>query len=205
VIYPKHIPQIIKPFGKHLCFDIPNENNQIYLTFDDGPHPEITLWTLDLLEKFEAKATFFLIGENAIRYPEILVRIKNEGHAIGNHTMKHISGWKTSNRDYLDQVHDCNSLIKSDLFRPPYGQITHSQSVELKDDYKIIMWSDLSADFDPKVSVDECFHHATHKVKTGSIIVFHDSEKAWPRLEKALPRCLEYYKGQSFNMSPIGF
>ena len=203
MIYPKHIPDFIKPMTKHLYFDISNDHGEIYLTFDDGPHPEITPWVLDQLKIFDAKATFFLVGENALKYPSIVEKILNEGHAVANHTMHHKGGWKVKNTVYYNQVDDCDKLINSRLFRPPYGQITNAQAVHLKDRYKIVMWSDLSADFDDKVSVQDCIKYATRKVKSGSIIVFHDSETAWPRLEKALPRCLEYYQVQGFKMCSI--
>lgn len=203
MIYPKHTPEIIKPLARHLCFDIPNNTNAIYLTFDDGPHPEITPWVLEQLKKFEAKATFFLIGENVLKHPSLVNQIIQDGHAIGNHTMNHISGWKTSNGNYYQQVTDCNRVVKSSLFRPPFGQITHSQSIHLKNTFKLVIWSDLSADFDTKKTSDDCVKYATQKVKSGSIVVFHDSEKAWPRLENALPECLAYYREKGFRMSSI--
>lgn len=203
LIYPKHIPDFIKPLSRHLCFDIPNDHREIYITFDDGPHPDITPWVLDQLKNFTAKATFFLIGENAERHPSLVNRILAEGHAIGNHTMNHVSGWKTKDAQYFRQIDECNKILGSKLFRPPYGQITHGQSIFLNQKFKIVMWSDLSADFDSKKTEEDCYKYATHKVKSGSVIVFHDSIKAWPRLDKALPRALSYYQEKGFKMSPI--
>ncbi len=203
MIYPKHTPAIIKPLAKHLCFNIPNDKNEIYLTFDDGPHPEITPWALDQLKNFSAKATFFLIGEKIERHASLVNRILAEGHAIGNHTMNHVSGWKTKDAIYFKQINECNKILKSKLFRPPYGQITYGQSVFLNQKFKIVMWSDLSADFDSEKTEHDCFKYATNKVKSGSVIVFHDSIKAWPRLKKALPRALSYYEEKGFKMSPI--
>ncbi len=203
MIYLKHTIDIIKPLGKNLTFDIPNDFNEIYLTFDDGPHPRITPWVLDQLKVYDAKATFFLIGKNAEQYPEIIARMIDEGHSIGNHSFHHLSGWKSKNPEYFEDIEACASHVNSMLFRPPYGRITRSQSTHLKNQYRIVMWSDLSADFEKGVSIEHCFHYATNRVKSGSIIVFHDSEKAWPRLEKALPKCLKYYRNEGFRLAPV--
>lgn len=184
-------------------FDLPNEQDTIYLTFDDGPHPEITPWVLDQLKSFEASATFFLIGENVQKHPELLDRIVKEGHAIGNHSYSHPSGWKTSDTTYFEDVKRGHELTQSNLFRPPYGRITRSQAQHLREMYTIIMWSDLSADFDTSYDSATCVEFATRKVKPGSIIVFHDSEKAWPRLKDALPKCLEFYRSQGFQMHQL--
>lgn len=202
-MYSKHFPEIIKPLGRDLVFNIKNPEKAIYITFDDGPHPEITPWVMEQLARFDAKATFFLVGENAETYPSIAIDLINAGHAVGNHSYHHLSGWKTENALYFENIDRCRQIVESNLFRPPYGQITRSQAKFLKQDYKIIMWSDLSADFDPKYSPEDCFKFATRKVELGSIIVFHDSEKAWPRLEKAFPMCLEYYAKQGFKMLAI--
>lgn len=202
-MYSKHFPSIIKPLGRDLIFNIKNQDNAIYITFDDGPHPEITPWVCEQLGRFNAKATFFLVGENAETYPSIALELLNAGHAIGNHSYHHLSGWKTENERYFDDIVHCNQIVESALFRPPYGQITRSQAKYLSHDYKIIMWSDLSADFDQKYAPEECFKFATRKVQAGSIIVFHDSEKAWPRLKKAFPKCLEHYANLGFEMKAI--
>jgi peptidoglycan-N-acetylglucosamine deacetylase len=202
-MYFKHLPALLKPLGKDLTFNLPNDQNEIYLTFDDGPHPTITPWVLEELAKVEAKATFFLIGKNAEEHPDVVARIIEEGHSIGNHTYEHKSGWKTDDSDYLADVERCSKLVHSKLFRPPYGQISRSQAKTLKDQYRLIQWSDLSADFDPQYSADECFHFVSKKIESGSIVVFHDSPKAWPRLEALLPKCLEFYAHKGFKMKPI--
>ena len=202
-MYLKHVPNILKPLAKDLVFDLPNTTNSIFLTFDDGPHPEITPWVMDQLEAFDARGTFFLIGNNVERYPALLGSILERGHAIGNHSYSHISGWKTDDHLYLENVDECRTYVDSHLFRPPYGEISRSQSSRLTHDYRIIMWSLLSADFDANYSADQCVDFATRRVRSGSIIVFHDSEKAWPRLEKCLPRCLTYYAEKGFRMDPI--
>ncbi|GAB5539211.1 MAG: polysaccharide deacetylase family protein [Salibacteraceae bacterium] len=203
MIYPKHTPEIIKPFAKNLVFDLPNDEHRIYLTFDDGPHPEITPWVLDQLQQYQAQATFFLIGENAGARPNTVKEIMANGNTIGNHSYRHLNGWTTNNDVYFKDIEQCAEIVPSNLLRPPYGRITQAQSERLKSDYRIIMWTDLSADFDQKVSVEQCVAHATKKIKSGSIVVFHDSEMAWPTLKKALPRCLSYYREQGFTMSPI--
>ena len=202
--YLKHIPEIIKPFDKQLKFNISNANNEIYLTFDDGPHPTITPWVLDQLEAYSAHGTFFLVGENAQKYPELVLEIEQRGHRIGNHGQNHLDGWKTPIASYVQNVEECSQHVSSSLFRPPYGRITLSEAKKLQSDYKLIMWSDLSADFDASVSWERVVHHATHKVESGSIIVFHDSDKAWLRLKEALVPCLEFYQEKGFNMNSIG-
>lgn len=202
-MYSKHFPEIIKPLGKDLIFDIKNNRNALFLTFDDGPHPVITPLVLDQLDRFNAKATFFLVGENAEKHPEIIKRMLDNGHSIGNHTQSHLSGWKTPNEVYYDNIAQCQVKVKSELFRPPYGQITRGQAKHLKTNYDIIMWSDLSADFDKKYSAADCVKFATSKITAGAVIVFHDSEKAWPRLELALPESLAYYAENGFTMEAI--
>ena len=202
-MYSKHFPDIIKPLGKDLIFNLKNDENTIYLTFDDGPHPEITPWVMDQLKVYDAKGTFFLVGENAQANPKIVESLVSNGHGIGNHTQHHINGWKTKNPDYFDDTAECAVNVKSSLFRPPYGKITRSQAKHLSEHYKVVMWSDLSADFDSKYSVEQCLSYATKKVTSGSIIVFHDSEKAWTRLENLLPLCLKYYSSKGFKMKVI--
>ena len=202
-MYLKHTPDIIKPLAKDLTFEIPNDRNAIYLTFDDGPHPEITPWVLDQLAAREAKATFFLIGKHAEEFPELVQRIIEPGHTIGHHGYSHLSGWKTKEQAYLKDVHRGATWVDSALFRPPYGQITLSQAKALKKTYRIIMWSDLSADFDENFTPAQCLDFSTRKVQSGSIIVFHDSEKAWPRLQHFLPKALDFYLEKGFRLEAI--
>ncbi|MDC1220090.1 polysaccharide deacetylase family protein [bacterium] len=202
-MYLKHIPSVVKPFAKDLIFDLPNDQNAIYLTFDDGPHPEITEEVLDLLDEHKARATFFLIGENVRKFPQVVERIKASGHAIGLHGNQHLSGWKTKDEAYFADIASSAEVIHSNLMRPPYGEITLSQAKALKKEYKLIMWSDLSADFDASYSSEQCFAFATKKVKAGSIIVFHDNEKAKPRIIEALRLSLAFYRDKGFCMEPI--
>ena len=175
----------------------------IYLSFDDGPHPHATTFVLDELKKYAAAGTFFCIGENVNRYPEIYRRILDEGHATGNHTQHHLNGWKTGDDEYLRDIAEAREWIHSDLFRPPYGRLRSSQAKKLPgvlgDKAKIVMWDVLSADFDQSVSGEKCLRNVINNAKPGSIIVFHDSEKAWSRLSFVLPRVLEYFSGKEYR------
>lgn len=191
-------PKIIKALYSQLTWEIPNTENKIYLTFDDGPTPEITDWTLDILKQFNIKATFFCLGQNVEKYPKIYQRILDEGHATGNHSFSHPSGWKTNDADYFDDIERSQKLINSKLFRPPYGRITKSQAKHLKEQYSIIMWSVLSGDFDVKISPEKCLENVIKHTKSGSIIVFHDSEKAAPNLKYALPKAIENLMERGF-------
>jgi peptidoglycan/xylan/chitin deacetylase (PgdA/CDA1 family) len=203
-------PQIIKRLFSNQVWDIPNTENKIYLTFDDGPTPEVTEWVLSILKRNNLKATFFCIGNNIEKHPEIFNTIITEGHTIGNHTFNHKKGWKTKTADYIENVELCKSAIcelqsvNCNLFRPPYGKIKPSQSKNLRKlGYKIIMWDVLSADFDPSVSKEKCLENATLKVTSGSSIVFHDSVKAFPNLEYALPRAIQILKEKGFVFDVI--
>ncbi|MFM7018906.1 polysaccharide deacetylase family protein [Flavobacterium sp.] len=196
---------IIKKLFSNYIWDIPNNENKIYLTFDDGPTPEITNWTLNQLEHYQAKATFFCIGDNLRKYPEIYQKIIKKGHAVGNHTFNHLKGWKTKTADYIENAKlfesELNkiSITKCNLFRPPYGKIKPSQSKILRNEgYKIIMWDVLSADYDQSISPEECLENVIQNCKSGSIIVFHDSIKGFKNLEYVLPRTLEFIKEKGF-------
>ena len=196
---------IIKKLFSNYVWDIPNNENKVYLTFDDGPTPEITQWTLNQLKEYNAKATFFCIGDNVRKYPEIFQKVINEGHSIGNHTFNHLNGWKTSTSDYIENVklyeteHCKLNTEHCKLFRPPYGKIKPSQSKILrKFGYKIIMWDIISYDFDNTISKEKCLENVLKNIKSGSIIVFHDSKKAFMNLEYVLPRTLEFLKEKGF-------
>lgn len=208
----------IKRIFSNYIWDLPNVENKIYLTFDDGPTPEVTTWVLEQLKKHHAKATFFCIGKNIKNNTAIFSKIIDEGHAIGNHTYNHLKGWKTSKENYINNVALCNTEIlnvspllnseihnlKSPLFRPPYGKIKKSQSKKLLEmGYKIIMWDVLSADFDQTITPEQCLENVLQKVQSGSIIVFHDSAKAFKNLEYALPRSLEILKQRGFIFEAI--
>ncbi|MDI1306818.1 MAG: polysaccharide deacetylase family protein [bacterium] len=197
---------IIKKLFSNYIWDLPNTRNKVYLTFDDGPIPEITEWVLEELKKHKAKATFFCIGDNIEKHPEIFKKVINEGHAIGNHTFNHLNGWKTTTESYIENFIRCEKIIqkfvtnlKSKVFRPPYGKIKTTQAKEIRRlGYKIIMWDVLSADFDQKLSKEECLENVLSNIELGSIIVFHDSIKSFKNLEYVLPRTLAYLEKNDF-------
>jgi len=175
-------------------------SKQLYLTFDDGPVPDITPWVLDILADFKAAATFFCVGENVSRYPEIYRRIRNEGHTVGNHTYNHISGWTHDPQTYLENVSSCAEVVESDLFRPPYGRLGRKQARELiGNNFRIVMWDVLSGDFDRDLEPDQCYQNVIGNARPGSIIVFHDSIKAERNLKETLPRVLDFYAQQDFQ------
>ncbi len=178
----------------------------MYLTFDDGPHPTITTFVLQQLQQYNAKATFFCIGKNVVEQPIIYQQILNEGHTVGNHTQNHLNGWKINDASYLNNIELAAQHIQSNLFRPPYGRMKKSQAKQLmlaNANIKIIMWDVLSGDFDIHLSPQKCFQNVTKYATSGSIVVFHDSEKAFERLQYALPKTLEYFSKLGFTFKSI--
>lgn len=185
-----------------LIWEIESED-AVYLTFDDGPTPGITEWILSTLDKYDAKATFFLLGRNVEMYPELYRRIIDGGHAVGNHTYSHQKGWKMSLERYIEDVDFANGYISTNLFRPPYAQITPSQSRVLGRRFKMVMWDVLSRDYSNQVTPRGCLNNVTKYLRAGSVVVFHDSEKAFPNMSYALPRVLEYAKSLDLKCSAI--
>ena len=173
--------------------------NKIYLTFDDGPIPSTTTWVLSLLKQHHIKATFFCVGENVQKHPEVYRQIVDEKHAVGNHTFNHLKGWNTHSKKYIQNVEKCENYVSTNLFRPPYGKVKKSQFKILNSKFSIIMWDVLSGDFDKKTSPEKCLKNVTDTVRNGSIIVFHDSIKAQKNLEYALPRFIEYAKEKGYE------
>ncbi|MEN8124921.1 MAG: polysaccharide deacetylase family protein [Bacteroidota bacterium] len=199
--YLTKTPKLIKELFPNYIWDLNNGENVLYLTFDDGPHPKITPWVLNMLAEFNAKASFFCIGENIIKYREIQEEIKYRNHVIGNHTFNHLNGWKTKTNVYLENVKKTDLVIKNTkgLFRPPHGKIKTKQAKYLlKNDYRIIMWDILSGDFDRNLSKEQCLQNVIQNTQKGSIIVFHDSEKAFDKLQYVLPKALEYFTKKGF-------
>ena len=193
-------------FPKNLTWEIPTNEKIIYLTFDDGPHPVATPFVLDELKKYNAKATFFCIGKNVEAYPDIYKRILTEGHRVGNHTHNHLNGRKTDNKLWLNNVKEAAKWIDSDLLRPPYGKIRPFQVQLLqnaKPPFKIVMWTVLSADFDRSITPEKCFSFVKRKTKPGSIIVFHDSGKAFPNMKYALAESLKLFSGEGYRFGAI--
>ncbi len=202
--------RLIKRIFSNYVWDIPTVEKKVYLTFDDGPTPEITAWVLNQLKAFDAKATFFCIGDNIRKYPDIFNSILLNGHTIGNHTFNHYNGWKTKTFNYIENVQLCKEAIQQlttdnrQLFRPPYGKIKNAQAKALiASGYKIIMWDILSADFDTTITPEKCLENVLKNVAPGSIIVFHDSAKAFKNLEYTLPRTLQFLKDNQYQCVEI--
>lgn len=217
---PIKTPLVAKKLFPNYIWDISTTEKVIYLTFDDGPTPEITHWTLAILKQYNAKATFFCIGNNIEKHPDIFQSILNDGHGIGNHTQNHIKGWKTKAKEYLNNIAEAQTVINSqiqichnersrsaksvNLFRPPYGQITPKQGKKLIGlGYKIIMWDVLSFDWENTVEKENCLENVLTKTTDGSIIVFHDSVKASKNMQYALPKVLEHFSEQGYGFKAL--
>lgn len=200
--YRVKIPWILKKImPAKLIWNMPANEPCIYLTFDDGPHPTATPFVLQQLDEYDAKATFFCIGKNVTEHPEIYRDIISKGHTIGNHTQNHLNGWKTGKEAYLQNVAEASEHINSKLFRPPYGRITRAQTREL--DYDIYMWDVLSADFDTTISPQQCLDNVLNNICPGSIVVFHDSTKAWDRMSYALPHVLKHCRDNDWQLKAL--
>ncbi len=199
---------LVRRLFSGFVWEVPTRDKVVYLTFDDGPTPDITQWVLKQLALYEARATFFVIGNNVARHPEIFNRVTAAGHSIGNHTYNHLNGWKTSFDKYIDDTERAKKAItsfysdfdKKKLFRPPYGKISRKQAAALREDgYQLIMWDVLSADFDTGITPQQCLENVLKNVRSGSIVIFHDSVKAFPNLEYTLPRVLEFLKKEGYR------
>lgn len=177
----------------------------VYLTFDDGPIPEVTPWVLNLLKKEDIRATFFCVGENVMRYPEVYRQILADGHSVGNHTYNHWQGLKKSNQEYLANVEKAGEFIDSDLFRPPHGLLKMSQYKQLKEKYQIIMWDLVSCDYDSRILPEQVFRNVRSYVRPGSVITFHDSIKAMNNLMKTLPLSIDWLKNEGYRFELIPY
>lgn len=205
--------RFVKWIFRKYIWDIKNSENKIYLTFDDGPIPEVTEWVLETLKQHEVKATFFCIGDNIEKHPAIFQKVIESGHSIGNHTFNHLKGWNSRKEEYIKNTLLCEEAInektknlnlKTKIFRPPYGKIKPSQSKVLrKMGYKIIMWDVLSVDYDKEISPEQCLENIIKNTVPGSIIACHDSLKAFKNLEYALPKAIEYLKNKGFVFETI--
>ena len=198
---PTRTPQLLKWLYPSLTWDKLVADNLVYLTFDDGPHPEITKYVMDELDKFGFKATFFCIGDNVRKYPETYREILERGHKTGNHTFNHLRGFQTDNKTYFKNTEKCAELVDSNLFRPPHGHLKSSQVSHLKKQYEIIMWSLLAEDWNPKLDVTMKLGQLTKLTQKGDIIVFHDSAKAQKNLEFLLPKYLQFLSENNFTSS----
>lgn len=175
----------------------------VYLTFDDGPIPEVTPWVLDLLDKYGIKATFFLVGDNVRRSPELFEEIKRRGHSYGNHTMHHLQGMKVTSLRYMRDITEADALIDSTLFRPPHGILRWAQAAAIKNHYNIVMYDLVTRDYSKKLTPERVLENVKRYVRNGSIIVFHDSLKARKNLTFALPHAIEWLKSQGYEFLPI--
>ncbi len=200
-------PQFIRNSFPGFVWDISIKDTElekeIYLTFDDGPVDEVTPFVLDQLKKYDAKATFFCVGENIDNHPKIFKQLIKAGHSIGSHSYNHLSGWFTDNAQYYSNVVKAAELSDSKLFRPPYGRIKPSQAKKIQEDYKIIMWDVLSGDFDPNITVEKCFDNVISNANSGSIVVFHDSIKSYAVLKQVLPMVLDFYHEEGYTFKSI--
>ncbi|MEM7375224.1 MAG: polysaccharide deacetylase family protein [Bacteroidota bacterium] len=208
-MYLKKIPGILQRYYPEYLWKKEGNENILYLTFDDGPTPSITPWVLDQLAEYKAKATFFLIGKNVKDHPEILHRILDEGHAVGNHTQHHMNGWKTPLKTYLKDALLAQQTIaeysgfQTTLFRPPYGKINTSQARRISQSHQIVMMDVISGDFDTQRNGEECCKTVVKNAKPGSIVLLHDSEKAWSRLESCLPHILESFQAKGYRFEAL--
>ena len=202
-MYLVKTPRLIQNLLPTFTWRIPTEEKVLYLTFDDGPIPEVTPWVLDTLRQFNAKATFFCVGDNVKKNPSVFQQVLAEGHAVGNHTFNHLNGWDSENISFFHNVRHCAKLVKSSLFRPPYGRLTPKQTQFLTRHYQIVMWDVLSGDFDQTISKEDCLSNVMVSTKRGSIIVFHDSQKAAERMMYTLPRFLEHFAAKGYRFESL--
>jgi peptidoglycan-N-acetylglucosamine deacetylase len=206
-MYLHKTPRLLQWLYSGLVWHGSRHDPVVFLTFDDGPVPEYTEFILNTLKEYKAAGTFFCVGDNIRKYPAIFQKILDEGHRVGNHTMHHMNGWKTETSDYMRDVHECQKELmrfgqESKLFRPPYGRMKRSQMKKLRD-YRIIMWDVLSGDFDIQLSPSACLENTYKCIKNGSILVFHDNEKARDRLFYVLPRLLKRLQTNGYSFGHL--
>ena len=195
--------KIIRRIFASFTWNFPNEKNGIFLTFDDGPTPDVTPWVLDILDKYNAKATFFCIGRNVERHPDIYKEILRRGHAVGNHSYSHVKNWTIKKEDYVSDIYLAEDLIDSNLYRPPYAIMGPDKAKMVEGRYNIIMWSVVSEDYKEKITGEECAAKVIPHIAPGEIIVFHDSVKCSSVLYKALPMVLDAIKGKGLECKKI--
>lgn len=199
----RQVPDYIQKIWRTPIWRINPDEKSVYLTFDDGPNPKVTPLVLDILDKFGVKATFFCVGENVKKYPEVFREVKRRGHTVGNHTFNHLKGYKSSTQDYVKNVWKADEYVHSNLFRPPHGRIKLSQIRTLKRDFKIIMWDFITYDFDSKVTPDAILKEVKKRTRNGSIVIFHDSLKAEKNMLAALPKALEFWKEEGYEICSL--
>ncbi len=202
-MYLVKTPRLIQNLFPNFTWKIPTKEKVLYLTFDDGPIAEVTPWVLGQLAKFRAKATFFCVGDNIRKNRDEFRRVLDAGHSVGNHTFNHLNGWGSENIPYFHNVRHCARLVNSDLFRPPYGRLMPKQSQFLQRHYRIVMWDVLSGDFDNTITKEQCLQNVLGNTGAGSIVVFHDSLKAWKKLQFVLPKVLEHYTAKGYRFEAL--
>ena len=202
-MYLVKTPQFIQNLFPNFIWKVPTTDKVLYLTFDDGPIPEVTPWVLDQLDQYQAKATFFCVGDNVRKHPEVFSQVMLGGHSVGSHTFHHLNGWGTENIPYFHNVRRGANLVHSDLFRPPYGRLKPKQAQFLQRHYQIVMWDVLSGDFDPQLSREQCLENVLQNSQKGSIIVFHDSLKAEDKLTYVLPKVLKHFSDLGYRFERL--
>ena len=203
MFYAVKTPKFLTYLFSSLVWKIPNDKKTVYLTFDDGPTEKVTRKILEVLKNENVKASFFCVGKNVEKYPDLFTCIKEEGHAIGNHTNTHLNGWKTNKKQYLEDVEEADKLIKSNLFRPPYGKLNWRSKRDLQRKYKIVMWDIAGGDFDPYLSIKDVVKNIINNVNTGSIVVLHDNQKFMSKTIEALPIIIKELKAKKYRFGLI--
>ncbi len=196
-------PRFIQALFPRFMWRAETNEKVVHLTFDDGPIPEVTPWVLGQLEQYDAKATFFCVGHNIEKHPDIYRKVVEAGHLTGNHTYNHLDGWTTDNMTYFRNIRKASRLVDSNLFRPPYGHMLPSQAQFLQRHYQVVMWDVLSGDFDPSLDQQLCLDNILRHVRPGSIIVLHDSVKSFAKLKFVLPRLLDTLHSQGYTFGSV--
>ena len=205
-MYLHKTPMWVGKLFPDILWHINTEAKEIYLTFDDGPIPEVTHWVLEQLEQYNAQATFFMVGDNITKYQELFTEVINRQHTVGNHTFNHLNGWHTNDQTYVENISKAEELLNNNsakLFRPPHGKLKWSQYLNIKKSFKIVMWDVLSGDFDTTLSKEKCLQSSISATVPGSVIVFHDSAKTVAQLEYVLPRYLEHFTALDFKFKAL--
>ena len=203
MFYAVKTPKLLTYLFSSFIWKIPNDNKTVYLTFDDGPTEKVTRKILEVLKNEKVKASFFCVGKNVEKYPDLFACIKAEGHAVGNHTNTHLNGWKTNKKQYLEDVEEADKLIKSNLFRPPYGKLNWRSKRDLQRKYKIVMWDVAGGDFDPYLSIKDVVKNIINNVNPGSIVVLHDNQKFMAKTVEALPIIIKELKAKKYRFGLI--